>query len=415
VIKEIFVYADLNNKPCLVGNLWPRVRTGRESATFEYAREWLSHPSRFALEPALMLVEGPHHTPANKAIFGALGDSAPDRWGRLLMRRAERRRAESANSTPRTLMEIDYLLMVNDETRQGALRFCKEKHGAFLADDKATIPPLIELPKLLSATERLADESDTAEDLKLLLAPGSSLGGARPKASVRDKDGSLAIAKFPSKHDEYNTVLWEALALSLAKKAGIQVPDFRIENILDKPVLVSRRFDRVAKKRMPFLSAMSMLGASDNERRSYLEIADSLRQHSACVKQDIHELWRRLVFNILISNTDDHLRNHGFIYAGTQGWQLSPAYDLNPVPIDIKPRELATNIDFTDATASLDLALSVSEYFDLEYKQAKSIAKQVAVVVAQWKKVSEIFGITKAESKRMASAFEHTDMKKALA
>ena len=206
---------DLQAKPHPVGQLWARMRKDNESATFEYDRSWLTHPNRFSLEPALTLGPGPFHTEAGKGLFGAIGDSAPDRWGRVLMRRAERRRAEREARVPRTLREIDYLLMVDDEARQGALRFAERKDGPFLAEHGPTrIPPLLELPRLLSAVEHVLTDTDTDEDLRLLLAPGSSLGGARPKASVRDRDGHLAIAKFPSKGDEINTVLWEALAFN---------------------------------------------------------------------------------------------------------------------------------------------------------------------------------------------------------
>jgi serine/threonine-protein kinase HipA len=258
--------------PHLAGRLWARIRKGRDSATFEYDKEWLANPIRFSLEPALQLGPGPFHTPTGKPLFGAIGDSAPDRWGRVLMRRAERRRAERAGETPRTLREIDYLLMVNNEARQGALRFAQEPGRPFLAaNDAAPIPPLIELPRLLSAAEHVVGDSDSEEDLRLLLAPGSSLGGARPKASVRDKDGHLAIAKFPHKDDDFNAVLWEAVALRLAEKAGISVAPWRVENVAGKATLIVRRFDREGAVRIPFLSAMSMLGANDNETRSYLE------------------------------------------------------------------------------------------------------------------------------------------------
>ena len=232
---EVFVYVDATGEPRLAGRLWARTRKGRESATFEYDPGWLGHPDRFALEPALTLGPGPFHTPSGRSLFGAIGDSAPDRWGRVLMRRAERRRAERAGETPRTLMEIDYLLGVDDEARQGALRFALREGGPFLAKhDAARIPPLIELPRLLSAAEHVVGDTDSDEDLRLLLAPGSSLGGARPKASVRDRDGHLAIAKFPHKDDETNAVLWETVALRLAQKAGIPVPDWRIEPVADK-------------------------------------------------------------------------------------------------------------------------------------------------------------------------------------
>src|SRR5580658_5741151 len=359
--KQVLAYVDLQGTPHLVGRLWARMRKDRESATFEYDKTWLANPDHFSLEPALKLGPGPFHTPSDKPLFGAVGDSAPDRWGRVLMRRAERRRAEHAGQTPRTVREIDYLLMVDDEARQGALRFAEREGGPFLAEHGPTkIPPLIELPRLLSAAERALSDTDTDDDLRLLLAPGSSLGGARPKASVRDRDGHLAIAKFPSKTDDINTVLWEALALKLAAKSGISVPAWRLETALDRPVLLLRRFDRSGGLRLPFLSAMSMLGAKDNESRSYLELVDVLRQHGAAPKEDMHALWRRIVFSILISNTDDHLRNHGFLWAGPAGWRLSPAYDLNPVPADIKPRVLTTTIDMDDGTASLRLAYDVA-------------------------------------------------------
>ncbi len=273
------------------------------------------------------------------------------------------------------------------------------------------IPPLVELPKLLSAVERVIDEKDTDEDLRLLFAPGSSLGGARPKASVREKDGDLAIAKFPRKDDETNAVIWEAVALALAKNAGIDVPVARVEMVKKKPVLLLRRFDRDGTRRIPFLSAMSMLGSKEMETRSYLEIVDALRQHGAAPKADMEVLWRRLVFNILISNTDDHLRNHGFLYAGQEGWRLSPAYDLNPVPLDIKPRILTTAISEDDNTASLALAMEVAGYFEIDDAKARGIAAQVGKAVAKWRDEAARLGIKKEEIDRMASAFEHDDLK----
>jgi serine/threonine-protein kinase HipA len=305
--------------------------------------------------------------------------------------------------------------MVDDEARQGALRFAEREGGPFLAGHGPTkIPPLIELPRLLSAAEHVLSDTDTDDDLRLLLAPGSSLGGARPKASVRDRDGHLAIAKFPNKGDEWNTVLWEAVALTLAAKAGIPVPAWRLETVLDKPVLLLRRFDREQGTRLPFLSAMSMLDAKDNEARSYLEFVDILRQHGAAPKEDMHALWRRIVFSILISNTDDHLRNHGFLWTGPAGWRLSPAYDLNPVPTDINPRVLTTAIDLDDGTASLKLALQVASYFELREDEAHRIAGQVGQAVSAWRREAKKLGLTPAEIDRMASAFEHKDLKAAL-
>jgi serine/threonine-protein kinase HipA len=413
--RETYVYVDLSGTPLLVGQLFAHVRKGRESATFEYDDSWLTHEERFALEPALQLGPGPFHTGADRALFGAIGDSAPDRWGRTLMRRAERRRAAAAKETPRTLYEIDYLLMVNDEARPGGLRFSDRAGGPFLAPQGHTpVPPLIDLPRLLSAAEHIVDENEDDEDLRLIFAPGSSLGGARPKTSVREQNGSLAIAKFPHKEDEWNAVLWEGVALSLAAKAGINTAPWRLEKIAGKDVIVLGRFDRDATTRIPFVSAMSMIGAKDNETRSYLELGDALRQHGAQPGEDMRELWRRIVFSVLISNVDDHMRNHGFLFTGSEGWVLSPAYDLNPVPVDIKPRVLSTAIDEEDQTASLALALSVAEYFELNEEEARTIAGEVGRAVSQWRTEASALGIASAECTRMQSAFAHADLELAL-
>ena len=264
--REVIVWISLGDENIPVGKLWFHLRKGKETASFEYDQDWLKHGEKFALEPALKLTEGAFHTPVGIGVFGAIGDSAPDRWGRVLMRRAESARAKAERTTPVTLFEADYLLGVNDEARQGALRFSFTMiDPVFLAvKDQASIPLLVDLPKLLSATERFLEDDESAEDLRFLLAPGSSLGGARPKASVRERNGSLAFAKFPRNDDEFNVVAWEAVALTLAKLAKIRVPTWRLETILKKPVLIIKRFDRNGTERIPFLSAMSMLGAKDN-------------------------------------------------------------------------------------------------------------------------------------------------------
>lgn len=406
--KEVIVSISLGNETARVGTLWFHVRKGRESASFEYDKSWLNHPEKFALEPALQLTEGAFHTNPNSIIFGAIGDSAPDRWGRVLMRRAETLKAKNIDTTPKTLFEMDYLLGVNDEARQGALRFSapEEPETYLTPKNKIAIPPLIELPKLLSATERFIEDEETSEDLRLLLAPGSSLGGARPKASVHDQDGSLAIAKFPRKDDDHNVVVWEAVALELAKQAGINVPEWRLETILGKPVLIIKRFDRKAKQRVPFLSAMSMLGAKDNEQHSYLEIAYALAQHGASPEKDMYELWRRIVFSIMIANTDDHLRNHGFIYERQRGWRLSPAYDINPTPVEIKPRILTTAIDFDNTEADIEIAKSVAKDFRLSKEQVENIIQEVSKAVQNWQKIASDYGLSKQECNRMASAFK---------
>lgn len=407
--KPIWVYVDLEGEAIKTGQLWCHYRHGLESLSFEYDRNWLNHPKRFSIDPGLKLAKGSFHASAEKPLFGAIDDSAPDRWGRLLMRRAERKQAVK----PRALMEIDYLLRVDDEARQGALRFKREGESLFLTTyDKNHIPPLMQVGKLLSAAHRVLQDKDSDEDLRLLLAPGSSLGGARPKASVRDNEGHLAIAKFPKKEDEIDVIAWEAVALTLADKAGITVPNWRLETVGRSRILLSRRFDRNYKKRIPFLSAMSVLGARDNEMHSYLEIADAIRQISANPREDLAALWQRIVFNVLISNVDDHLRNHAFLYTGPAGWRLSPAYDLNPTPVDIKPRVLSTAIDLIDHTASIELAIDSAPYFEIEKKQAQKIIRETASVTTMWSKVATKFKIKKAEIERMSSAFEHEDFQK---
>jgi serine/threonine-protein kinase HipA len=315
----------------------------------------------------------------------------------------------------RTLLESDFLLLVDDGLRMGALRFRSRPQGPFLAEPRPRrVPPLVELGRLLRACDRVTNRSDAEEDLRMLLVPGSSLGGARPKAAVRDSDGALAIAKFPRPDDERDMVLWEAVSLTLAGRAGIAVPVWRIESVAGRRVLVSRRFDRAGSRRVPFLSAMSMLGAVDNEPRSYLEIADALRMHGAAARQDLSELWRRVVFNLLVSNTDDHLRNHGFLHEAGLGWRLSPAYDLNRTPTDERARVLSTHIDENDGTASLSLALETAGYYGLSASRAKRIAGEVGAVVSGWRGAASRLGATEREADRMESAFVHEDLDQAV-
>ncbi len=408
----VFVYIQLDDTDHLVGRLWPRMGKRSQGATFEYDRSWLENPSRFALEPALSLHPGSFHTPPGKAIFGAIGDSAPDRWGRILMRRAARRQAKQTGKAPQSLREIDFLLLVDDAARQGALRFARAEGGPFLSQSESgRIPPMLELSRLLRAAENVIADKDSDEELQMLLAPGSSLGGARPKASVRDRNSNLIIAKFPHQDDEIDVVTWEGVALNLARQAGISVPETRIKKIANKPILLSYRFDRKGNNRIPFLSGMSMIGAEDNEIRSYLELADALRRYGAQPREDLKNLWKRMVFNILISNVDDHLRNHGFLYSGTGGWTLSPAYDLNPTPVDVKPRILSTAIDYEDQTASLENAFAVAEYFGIDPTQANNIVAEIGKAVTQWDYVAREFGLSRADIDRMSTAFEHNDLK----
>lgn len=388
---------------------------GKETVHFEYADEWLKDTDRFALEPVLPLTRGGFQPPAGQAIHGSLGDSAPDTWGRRLMQRAERRQAEREGRAMRTLMESDYLLGVADETRLGALRFRRAGEEEFLASSRAGVPALVKLGALLESTERILRDEETDEDLQLVFAPGSSLGGARPKASVIDQHGRLSIAKFPKETDGYSIETWEEIAMRLADRAGITTAGHELLRVAGKAVLLSRRFDREETRRIPFLSAMAMMGAKDGDGGSYPEMVDALSAQGAQAKRDAHELYRRVVFSVLISNVDDHLRNHGFLRRDKSGWVLAPAYDLNPVPVDLKARVLTTNIDLDEGTCSIDLLESAAGYFALSLADARSILGQVAGATRRWREVARDVGASSAEVERMASAFEHDELRQALA
>lgn len=388
---------------------------GKETVLFEYADEWLRDADRFELEPELPLTRGGFAPRIGQAIHGSLGDSAPDTWGRKLMQRAERRRAEREGRAVRTLMESDYLLGVSDETRLGALRFRRVGEERFLADSGSGVPALVDLGRLLQSTERILRDEETDEDLQLIFAPGSSLGGARPKASVVDQHGRLSIAKFPKESDDYSIETWEEIALRLAERAGIVTAGHELLHVAGKAVLLSRRFDRVDGRRIPFLSAMAMLGAKDGEGGSYPEMVDALARHGADAKRDARALYRRVAFNVLVSNVDDHLRNHGFLRMERSGWSLSPAYDLNPVPADLKARVLTTNIDLEESTCSIDLLDASAGYFALSLGEAREILKEVAAATSNWRDVARQVGAPAKEIHRMASAFEHDALQQALA
>lgn len=413
-MADVEVHIALGDATLRVGTLYAPERGGeRASVVFEYHPDWLGHEEAFSLEPALALGRGAYAPPAG--LYGSIGDSAPDTWGRRLMQRAERKRAAREARAPRTLTELDYLLGVSDRARLGALRFRAAGEGPFLAEQGAGVPGLVDLEKLLAVTERIERDEESEEDLRMIFAPGSSLGGARPKASVLDRHGALSIAKFAKETDDYRVELWEAIALDLARRAGITVAGHALHEVAGKPVLISRRFDRDGEQRIPFLSALSMMGIKDGERASYPELVDVLTRNGANAAADARELYRRMVFNILVSNVDDHGRNHGFLWQDRGGWVLSPAYDLNPVPVDLKARVLSTNISLDEATCDLGLALSVAEYFGLKQTQAKAIVREVAGAVRTWAEVAELNGARPAEIRRMASAFEHDDLARARA
>ena len=383
----------------LVGRCRHIAKRGRGRATvFEYDEGWLGAAGSFAVDPVnLPLHAGPF---AASALPGALRDTAPDRWGRQLIRRAFRKAGET-----RTLTEIDYLLAINDYSRIGALRYRREGETSFDHDiGRYRVPPLVRLPALLNAADAVHGHCETAEDLKLLLNEGSPLGGARPKSVVQDNDGNLAIAKFPKPDDTRSIPHGEVLAMQLAARAGINVASARIEDVANRPVSLIGRFDREDELRVPFVSAMTVLGLSDGDTAAYTDITDVIRMHSCRPTEDLHELWRRVVFNVLASNLDDHLRNHGFL-RGPKGWFLSPAYDLNPVPIEEKARELTTWISEEGPDADIGIALNAAPYFRLEPARASAIVEHVREAVASWRALARDIGMSAADMRRYATAF----------
>ena len=411
---NVEVFIDWQAQCRRLGILWRQPARGREAVAFQYDEAWLSARDAFAIDASMGLDRGLFAPPEGQKLFGALGDTAPDQWGRRLMQRAERRQAEKECRTVRTLSETDYLMGVSDQIRLGALRFRFNGDTVFQAPIRTGVPRLFELGRLLSVSERILRDEETEEDLQMIFAPGSSLGGARPKASVIDQHGHLSIAKFPRETDDYSMETWEEVALRLARKAGIRTPVHEVVRVAGKVVLLSRRFDREGEERIPFISAMSMTGSRDGQQASYLDMVDALGKFGARAKEDRAELYRRMVFNVLISNVDDHLRNHGFLKHDQHGWVLSPAYDLNPTPQDIKPRILTTRINFDDGTCSTELVREVAPLFGLKTADADQMISQVARATQTWADVAKSVGASASEIKRMASAFEHEDLLKAL-
>jgi serine/threonine-protein kinase HipA len=409
VSGDIAVYAALGEENLLAGRLYAHRRRGVESASFVYDDRFLADPDAYALDPALPLVTGTLQVPAGRALFGAFTDSLPDRWGRTLIQRAEVVRAKGAGTAPRSMSEVDLLLGVRDDLRQGALRFRRDEQGPFLATEESGVPVLTDLPTLLDVAARA--ERDTADyhDLKELLRVGSSLGGARPKAHVLDSAGRIAIAKFPAvASDTWNVMAWEKVALDLARAAGVTVSESHLIRIGDRNVLIVDRFDRRGTVRVGYASAMTMLEARDGEPRSYLEIAAVIEERSTAATADLRQLWRRMAFSVLISNTDDHLRNHGFLHQHADSWTLSPAFDLNPNPSP-GAKYLSTAIDFNDTRASVRTLLGVADYFRLDAGDALQVLAEVTGATATWRRVAESHGLTQRDLDDMEPAFEHAE------
>ncbi len=413
--KEILVYTDwkgLKENPTLLGKLYAAIVKGKEVFSFEYSNEWLKSKFAQVIDPDLDLFSGIHYLDDKKDNFGIFLDSSPDRWGRLLMRRREAILGRSENRPAKTLMESDYLLGVYDENRVGGLRFKLNESGAFLNQDRLlAAPPIKSLSELQSASLRLEEDEDITDEeqvkwLNMLLAPGSSLGGARPKASITD-NGELWIAKFPSSKDNKDIGAWEMVVHTLAKRCGLNVAEARVEKFVSPyHTFLVKRFDRNKSERIHFASAMTMLGYTDNRDEhvdaSYLELVEFLSKGGARVNEDLEELWRRIVFSISVSNTDDHLRNHGFILT-EKGWILSPAYDINPNEMGTG---LSLNISENDNSLEYDLALEVAEYFRLKKDKAEEIINDIKSIVSEWKTVADKYGISKREQTMMERAFK---------
>jgi serine/threonine-protein kinase HipA len=411
--QSVEVVLQMDGEDVPAGSLWPHHRGVGESATFAYFPDYLTRRDSYEFDPLLADHTGQQQTPEGQALFGAFSDAAPDGWGRRLVRRNQLRRAGRERRAERYVSEIDYLLGVRDDLRQGALRFRRGQAAPYLADEREGVPHLIDLPRLLDAARQLERDQATDEDLQILLNGGSSLGGARPKAHVRDRAGWLGIAKFPSpERDEWDVIRWEAVALTLARAAGIRVPEFKLHEVADRPVLIVRRFDRDERGRVGYVSAMTMLEATDGAQGSYVEIGEVIEEHSPSAGADLVELWRRIAFSILISNTDDHLRNHGFLRSSTAGWTLSPAFDLNPNP---RRRRLTTTIERGREQSDIETALEVASLFRLTDEQARSVLGQVSEATSRWRQVAAAGGLRESSIEQLKGAFEHDQARAARA
>ena len=398
------VTVEVDGDELVAGTMRVTERRG-QSMTFEYDRDYLADSRAYALDPALLLGTGVFQPPAGAQIFNAFSDSAPDRWGQDLMRRQEEQRARKERVASRRLGPADFLLGTRDDLRQGALRFRDPPTRRYYADTRQGVPALVDLGHLLSESERLAEGGDADADVKDLIAAGSSLGGARPKAAVRLPGGELAIAKFPrSGSDEWDVATWEMVENDLAHRSGISVASAQLLAVGNRKVIVVKRFDRQDGRRVGFASALTMLQAADRVPRSYTDLAEVIEAESNDPDRDLEELFRRLVFSILTSNTDDHLRNHGFLRRGI-GWDLAPAYDMNPNPQHLG--RLTTAVDRDASRAHVEVALSVAFAFRLRTTQeASRVIGEVERGTREWRKVASNYGIDGREIDLMARAFE---------
>ena len=412
-IAKVYVYENWKHAiPNKLGTLFVDGGKGKEVISFEYDEDWLANADdKFVFDPDLALFRGRQYTPLDKPMFGIFADSCPDRWGQTLMKRREAILAKKEERKPRRLTTMDFLLGVYDETRMGALRFAEHEGGPFISNDKdLATPPWTTLRKLETASLAFEkDEDGEAEKwLKQLIAPGSSLGGARPKASVMAPDNSLWIAKFPSKHDDINKGAWEMVVHDLAVMCGLNVPEAKLENFSKEgSTFLVKRFDREGSQRIHYASAMTLLGKNDGAKAddgsSYLELVAFIRGYGATPKKDLQELWKRIVFNMAVSNTDDHLRNHGFLLSD-EGWKLSPLFDVNP---DSDGEMLSLNVDEYNNLIDFELALSVAKIYEMSEKQAAETINEIKNVVENyWRKLAQQYGLSRGEIERMSPAFD---------
>ena len=390
--------------PQRVGTLRLNHVRGKLASVFSYAGEWLEAPQTFALSPDLPLDP---YLKTCEGLFLCFQDCSPDRWGKALLRRQEIAQAEAENRKPRTLLDSDFLLRVNDVTRQGAIRLSVDEGKSFLAESGAgSVPPLVFLPRLLNAARNIDARTETDADLRMLVAPGSSLGGARPKASVLGKNGELLIAKFPSRNDDRDIPLWEDVTFQLARRAGIRTPEVQLRNVAGKSVLLVQRFDRRGADRIPFISAMSLLEARDGDHMSYVDMASVLQAEGSAPAEDLHELWSRMVFNMCVYNVDDHLRNHGFLREPL-GWRLSPVYDLETSHPTEKAAFLHTAIMEERNAFSVSDALEAAEFFRFSQKEAKRRLVEIRKAVSHWRQEATLVNASPSEIRFMREAFEY--------
>jgi len=393
------VWAEHDDRSRLVGQAHFTRTRGQVSTTFIYDAGYLTDGG-INIDPGLQLTSGSQH---QTGLLRAFADTAPDRWGRNLIEKAERARAREESRAPRSLDDVDFLLGVSDDTRQGALRFRLPGQDAYLGR-RSTVPKLISLPALLRASDELASDANPSNAIKQLLDTGTTgLGGARPKASVRLEDGSLAIAKFPHASDQWDVMAWEATALDLLENAGIRTPEHRLVKVSDRSVLLVRRFDRTAAgDRIGYISAMTATGASDGDRRDYSDIVAAIRDISVSSHADQRELYDRVITSVALGNTDDHLRNHGFI-ASRGLWTLSPAFDVNP-NADLSKARTTSIVGADVAADEVDGLLALADDAGISAGEARERIAHVAASLAGWKDHARRQGVAERELTMMADA-----------